>query len=116
MTDLDTIRERHNTGHFCVVNGRSLWVVPADLPCDTRVVLDALDDPYWAKVLSENEHLRADADRLAEALREVARENHDPSGTKWHHDGTRYRPASFDDCQGPDCKQARDALRQHVEP
>ena len=115
MTDLDTIRERHwqNPDGKCASGDHAY---PSAWPCDTRVVLDALDDPYWAKVLSENEHLRADADRLAEALEEVARENHDPSGTKWHHDGTRYRPASFDDCQGPDCKQARDALRQHDEP
>ena len=84
MSDLDTIRERHNAGHFCVVNGRTLWVVPADLPCDTRVVLDALGYCAEARDVQQRAHgaARADADRLAEALREHTRylndENDDP--------------------------------------
>ena len=77
--NIDPIRERHNyAGHFCAVNGRTLWVVPADLPCDTRVVLDALDSSRkahrdaheMASWYEDRERAaQADADRLAEALR-----------------------------------------------
>ena len=83
MNDSEAIRERHNyAGHFCAVNGRTLWVVPADLPCDTRVVLDALDETMADRDERASRHLdseydlitrlitaRADADRLASALR-----------------------------------------------
>jgi len=76
VSDIDAIRERHNyAGHFCAVNGRTLWVVPADLPCDTRVVLDALDNKTeiaraGIRLLDIEMDLhratKADADRLAE--------------------------------------------------
>lgn len=66
------------------------------------------------------EHKRADqwrnvARELAETLDTTARENHDPTGTKWHHPGTRYVACSFEECEGPDCKDAHIALARYRE-
>jgi len=70
MTRLDTINERHNdfvSSHPC-----------SPELCDTRIVLDALDwskaDTFrmghnWEDALTQRDAARADADRLAEALR-----------------------------------------------
>lgn len=76
MTDIDTIRERHRP------NGESRSFEPPRChldnqpwPCDTRVVLDALDEhlsrciKHDIEVKAERNAARADAERLAEALR-----------------------------------------------
>ena len=79
MPDLATIRERHwqNPDGKCASGDHAY---PSAWPCDTRVVLDALDDPYWAKVLSENLTILADADRLAAALEDAEAElDHRPT-------------------------------------
>lgn len=126
MTDLDTIRDiinspandgecEHGFWHSECTN-RKCW------ERDTRVVLHALDDPYWAKVLSENEHLRADADRLAAALEDAEAElDHRPTSggsegvfcavhLDWPwvvRDGVARCALAWN---------ISDALRQHVEP
>ena len=72
MTRLDTIRERHNdfvSSHPCSTD-----------TCDTRVVLDALDESKadtlrmgqnWEDALTQRDAARVHADRLAEALRRL---------------------------------------------
>jgi len=79
MSDIDTIRERHwqNPDGKCASGDHAY---PSAWPCDTRVVLDALDSSRkahrdaheMASWYEDRERAaRADADRLAEALRQV---------------------------------------------
>jgi len=72
MTDIDPIRRRHNdfvSSHPCSTD-----------TCDTRVVLDALDESKadtlrmgqnWEDALTQRDAARVHADRLAEALRRL---------------------------------------------
>ena len=69
MTDIDPIRRRHNdfvSSHPCSTD-----------TCDTRIVLDALDESKadtlrmgqnWEDALTQRDAARVHADRLAEAL------------------------------------------------
>jgi hypothetical protein len=96
MTDIDTIRKRHvQEGDRCV------WCIAPrgkgqSWPCDTRVVLDALDrerarGTTW---LNTKDAARADAERLARAARVLVK--------GWY--GNGFDPATF---------AVREALRQH---
>ena len=75
MSDLDALRERHRK--VAILTERNIieqkWCVECrtDWPCDTRVVLDALDavDVAYAEEAKCHDTDKADADRLAEALR-----------------------------------------------
>ena len=79
MNDLDAIRERHQQeGDFDACEYCGSKVVEDGWPCDTRIVLDALDSSRkahrdaheMASWYEDRERAaRADADRLAEALR-----------------------------------------------
>jgi hypothetical protein len=103
-----TIRERHvavsdewNT-QSCK---RCYYVQPSEWPCDARVVLDALDreaanhDVTYRgaqRVSDQRDAARADADRLAEALRPIVAQ-------AWPYDSTHNKFWYV----------AREALRQH---
>ena len=104
MTDIDPIRRRHNdfvSSHPCSTD-----------TCDTRIMLDALDETMADRDERASRHVdseydlitrlvtaRADADRLAEALRHSL-------DCMWLLDR---------DCDGG-CQSARAALRQHEAP
>ena len=63
-----SVASAHGAAHICDMDGEE-W------PCDTRVVLDALDATVGpmltqgGRVIGERDAAKADADRLAEALR-----------------------------------------------
>ena len=85
--DLDAIRERHPEGQEHICGARRF---DDKRPCDTRVVLDALDargveldkrtverdgmEMVASQLQSERDAARADADRLAEAAMAAADE------------------------------------------
>jgi len=93
MSDIDTIRQAHNdfvSSHPC-----------SPELCDTRVVLDTLDRALVAAegLADADKRHRADADRLAEALRET---------------GECWCPAADDPMRDHKCIRC-EALRQREE-
>lgn len=64
MTDLDRLRRKHEGDHWCVASFQqpARWVL-ARVPCDTAIVLAALDG-----VSGYASHLEARERRLREAL------------------------------------------------
>ncbi len=105
MTDLDTIKERH---HEVAIqdDGTPLCLCDLSWPCDTRVVLDSLDEKAQgyrllvhniADLLSDETAARADADRLDEALdHTITHAEHYECDFRW-------------------CVDARAALAKHLE-
>lgn len=126
MSDLDTIRERHYVvsgpdapDGFCVECFN--YEQGPYLPCDTRVVLDALEKEgrlaferkHEARAARSNaDDFRADADRLAEALRAFVKADD-------VHTEHMCSPGFCNDLVGMDFDDAmpaaREALRQHEE-
>jgi hypothetical protein len=100
MTDLDTIRERHELGN---INGCSLCAAGVD--CDTRVVLDALERADAASVddaaalqeaVAIYDREAAHAKALAEALRHVTGATHDGKPPLHDCDTARTALAAYD--------------------
>jgi len=136
VSDIDTIRERHwqNPDGKCASADHAY---PSAWPCDTRVVLDTLDRALVAAeglAEADKRHrdahemaswyedreraARADADRLAEALRDAIAVAHETDSLRSHSDDERkdgWFRASFDRCNDAICADAREALRQHDE-
>jgi len=124
VSDLDTIRKRHwqNPDGKCASADHAY---PSSWPCETRQVLDALD--ACMKLRSERHRnadictlekaaMGADADRLAEALRDAIAVAHETDSLRSHSDDERkdgWFRASFDRCNDAICADAREALRQH---